>query len=72
MAVKYTYSRKKGQKNSARSDNGGGSGWSEEGKQYLDFLYRVVQTDQNQQAGIGGSKKGRNFFQQRTVELLFV
>jgi hypothetical protein len=32
-----TYSRKKGQKNSARSDNGGGSGWSEEGKQYFDF-----------------------------------
>jgi hypothetical protein len=56
-AAKYTYSRKKGQKNSTRSDNGGGSGWSEEGKQYFDFLYRAVQTDRNQQAGIGGSRK---------------
>jgi hypothetical protein len=37
MAAKYTYSRKKGQKNSAQSDIRGGSGWSEEGKQYFDF-----------------------------------
>jgi hypothetical protein len=57
MAAKYTYSRKKGQKNSSQSDNGGGSGWSEEGTLYFDFLYRAVQTDQNQQAVIGGSRK---------------
>lgn len=56
-AAKYTYSRKKGQKNSSRPDNGGGSGWSEEGKQFFDFLYRAVQTDRNQQAGLGGSRK---------------
>jgi hypothetical protein len=57
IAAKYTYSRKKGQKNSLRPDNGGGSGWSEEGKQYFDFLYRAVQADRNQQAGVGGSRK---------------
>lgn len=57
MAAKYTYSRKKGQKNSLRPDNGGGSGWSEEGKQYFDFLYRAVQADRNQQAGVNGSRK---------------
>ena len=60
MAAKYTYSRKKGRKNSSRPDNGGGSGWSEEGKQFFDFLYRAVKTDRNQQAGIGGSRKDGN------------
>ena len=33
------------------------SGWSEEGKQYFDFLYRAVKADRNQQAGVGGSRK---------------
>jgi hypothetical protein len=57
MAAKYTYSLKKGQKNSSRPDTRGGSGWSEEGKQFFDFLCRAVHTDRNQQAGIGGSRK---------------
>jgi len=51
MAAKYTYSRKKGQKNSLRPDNGGGSGWSEEGKQYFDFyteLYRQTETNKQE------------------------
>ena len=52
MAAKYTYSRKKGQKNSAQSDNGGGSGWSEEGKQYFDFYtkrYRPTEINRQEQ-----------------------
>lgn len=40
-----------------RPDNGGGSGWSEEGKQFFDYLYKAVQADRNQQAGVGGPKK---------------
>ena len=70
MAEKYTYSRKKGQKNSAQSDNGGGSGWSEEGKQYFEFLYRAVQTNQNQQAGIEGSRKDGISFNKELLNFL--
>jgi hypothetical protein len=71
-AAKYTYSRKKGQKNSARSDNGGGSGWSEEGKQYFDFLYRAVQTDRNQQAGRGGSRKDGISFNKKLLNFFLL
>ena len=48
---------KKGQENTLRLDNGGGRRWSEEGKQFFDFLYRMLEADRIHLAAEGGSKK---------------
>ena len=52
----YTFSRLKGTTN-----NGGGSGWSLEGKQFFDSLQGVVRADRHQHATAGQADGGMTF-----------